>query len=89
MLVKDEQLVTCRRDLRIFFSRCRGLAVLMYIDTTIEHDTTRRLKVAIESYAEDPPQSSLSPTVFAIGAWNSAIFIRVPRWIHTLNYRYH
>lgn len=29
------------------------LAVLMYIDTTIEHDTTRRLKVAIESYAED------------------------------------
>ncbi|CAK9056840.1 Ribonuclease H [Durusdinium trenchii] len=31
----------------------RGLAVLMYIDTTIEHDTTRRLKIAIESYAED------------------------------------
>ena len=31
-----------------------GLAVLMYIDTTIEHDTTRRLKVAIESYSEDP-----------------------------------
>ena len=30
-----------------------GLAVLMYIDTTIEHDTTRRLKVAIESYSED------------------------------------
>ena len=29
----------------------------MYIDTTIEHDTTRRLKVAIESYAEDRPES--------------------------------
>ncbi|CAE7209509.1 unnamed protein product, partial [Symbiodinium sp. CCMP2456] len=29
------------------------LAVLMYIDTTHEHDTTRRLKIAIESYAED------------------------------------
>lgn len=31
----------------------KRLAVLMYIDTTIEHDTTRRLKVVIESYAED------------------------------------
>ena len=29
-----------------------GLAVLMYIDTMVEHDTTRRLKIAIESYAE-------------------------------------
>ena len=89
MLVKDEQLVTGRRDLPKN-ARSRGLAVLMYIDTTIEHDTTRRLKVAIESYAEDRPESPESPQrCGAIGAWNSAIFIRVPRWIHTLNYRYH